>query len=180
MSITASDLQHREFRKVFRGYDVDEVGAFLAEVSGTLRELTEKLHELEKKNIELESQLANYRSLEKSLQQTLVQTQESSARMLDQSRKEGHLLIQEAGVKASRILENARAEYSKLKEQVIILKTKKESIVTRLKLLLGSELELVKALEVDEDIPSATPENESAPATSGKNEIEEIIKHLNQ
>jgi len=44
-----------------------------------------------------------------------------------------------------------RMDLLRTKEEISNLRSKKESIVSRLKVLLNSELELIKALEVDDD-----------------------------
>ena len=111
--------------------------------------------------------------------QTLLQTQETSGRAIETARKEAQLIIQEAEMKAAHILEKARNDLTAVKEQVVILRTKKDSIVSRMKMLLNSEMEIIKALEVDEEFQRSNPEAQQE-FTREKSEIDEIIKSLDR
>src|SRR3972149_2362459 len=54
-------------------------------------------------------------------------------------------------LKANQIVDKARMDFSRMKEEIANLKARKESILSRLKVLLTSEIDLIKALEIDED-----------------------------
>lgn len=178
MKLTSIDIKKQEFKKVLRGYDPIEVDTFLGMIAEELDELQRTNKDLQNKLTEAQTQLQDYKSMEKTLQATLMQAQEVSSKSIENAKKEGQLIIQDAELKATQILEKSRSENTRLKEEIEILKAKKNTLAGRLKLLLTSELELIKALEVDEDI-ILTNTNEKNPETEDS-EINEIVKNINQ
>jgi cell division initiation protein len=176
MKITPLEVKRQQFKKVMRGYDPVEVDTFLDMLSNELEDLIKRNKDMNDKLIELEVQLRDYKNMEKTLQQTLMQAQEASGKSIENSRKEADLIVQEAQMKASQILEKARLDFARAKEEIAHLKARKESIISRLRVLLSSEVELLRALEIDD-------EEVARPDTSlgtGKDEIgiDEILKKL--
>ena len=176
MKITPLEVKRQEFKKVLRGYDPVEVDTFLEMISNELEELLGLNKQRKDKLIEIETQLADYKHIEKTLQQTLLQAQETSGKSIENSRKEADLIIKEAELKASQIVEKARTDFSRAKEEIANLKARKESIISRLKVLLHSELDLLRALEIDEEDLS---KHDTSKGTGKEHlEIEEILKKL--
>jgi cell division initiation protein len=175
MKITPLEIKRQQFKKVMRGYDPVEVDTFLDMLSHELEEVLSKNKELKDKIIELETQLKDYKNMEKTLQQTLLQAQETSGKEIDNSRKEASLIVQEAELKASQIVDKARTDFSRMKEEIANLKARKETILSRLKVLLTSEVDLIKALEIDDDVSQ-----QDGSKGTGKDhiEIDEILKKL--
>ena len=104
-----------------------------------------------------------------------MQAQETSAKSIENARKEAELIIQEAELKASQIIDHARLEIMDARDEVANLKSKKETLTGRLRVLLNSEMELIKALEAEEEI------NRRAPGQGTGNEnfqIDDVIKKL--
>ncbi len=178
MQINGSVIRRQTFRKKLQGFDQTEVSQFLEEVAGDFDRLQAENAELSRKVTELETQLKDFRSVEKALQQTLIQAQDSTAKAVDNARKEAQLIIQDAELKGAQIIDKSRNELTALKEQVTILGAKKESIVARLKMLLHSELELVRALETGDE-PARPPKDETPRQQDTRtSEIDEIMKSL--
>jgi cell division initiation protein len=176
MKITPLEIKRQQFKKVMRGYDPVEVDTFLDMISHELEEILTRNKELKDKIIELETQLKDYKNMEKTLQQTLLQAQETSGKEIANSRREATIIVQEAELKASQIVDKARMDFARVKEEIANLKARKESILSRLKVLLTSEVDLIKALEVDDDEGSRRDTSKG----TGKDhiEIDEILKKL--
>lgn len=175
MKLTPLDVKKQEFKKVLRGYDPVEVDSFLDMMSNEFAELLKQCKDMREQLVEYEAQLRDYRQMEKTLQQTLMQAQEASGRSIENSRKEAQLIVQEAELKANQILDRARLDLSRTKDEIGNLRSKKESIVSRLKVLLNSEVDLIKALEIDDDELSRDLSRGTGKETI---EIDEIIKKL--
>ncbi len=171
MKLTPLDIKKQEFKKVLRGYDPVEVDSFLDTISNEFADLLMQGKEMKERLVEYENQLREYKQMERSLQQTLVQAQEASGKSIENSRKEGQLIIQEAELKANQLIDRARMDLSRMKEEIANLRSKKESVVSRMKVLLQSEIELIKALEVDDD-------ELTRDLSKGTVEIDEIMKKL--
>lgn len=175
MKITPLEIKRQQFKKSMRGYDPVEVETFLDMVSNEVEDLIRENKEQKDLLLQQETQLIDYKNLEKSLQQTLVQAQETSGKSIENSKREGEIIIKEAEIKGSQIVEKARLDFAHVKEEISQLKARKESVISRLKVLLSSELNLIKALEIEE----VEDRNDPSKGT-GKDrlELDEIMKKL--
>jgi len=195
MALSGSTIRKQTFRKKLQGIDQAEVSRFLEDIAADIDKLSVENLALNRKTAELETQLKDFRSVEKALQQTLMQAQESTARSIEQARKEAQLIIQDAEMKGAGIVEKSKSELASIKEQISILSAKRDSLVSRLRLLLTSELDTVNALDPGDaaDAPAGTE-----PAAPGAHagdrpgepdrpdrpdriaEIDDIVKSLDQ
>jgi len=178
MKLTPLDIRRQEFRKKLRGFDPAEVRAYLDVVAQVVEELQKDQAGLNNRLAEFEIQLREYRSVEKAMQQTFVQAQETSTKAMENAKKESQLIIQEAEMRASNLVEKARNELINLREQLTILRAKKDSLITRLKMLLQSELDLVKALEIEEGLQAEDKAQLTFELSKESMEIDEIIRNL--
>jgi cell division initiation protein len=104
-----------------------------------------------------------------------MQAQETSGKSIENSKREAELIIKEAEIKASQVVEKARLDFAHAKEEISQLKARKESILSKLKVLLSSELDLIRALNIDDE-----GEKRNSSKGTGKDnlEIDEILKKL--
>lgn len=151
MKLTPLDVRKQEFRKSLRGYDPVEVDTFMEMVASEFEEVLRSQKEMRDKVVELEVQLRDYRQIEKTLQQTLMQAQEATGRTYESARREAELIVKEAEQKASKIVEQANSDLVRMNNEIMQLYTRKESMIGRLRVLLSSELELIKTLEMGGD-----------------------------
>jgi cell division initiation protein len=148
MKLTPLDVRKQEFKKVMRGYDQVEVDTFMDMVASDLEDALRQQKETRDRIVELETQLKDYRQIEKTLQQTLLQAQEATGRTYESARREAELIIKEAESKAARIIEQANTDFSRVSHELSRLNARKESLLGRLRVLLSSELDLLKTLEM--------------------------------
>lgn len=176
MKLSPLDIKRQQFKKVFRGSDPNEVSAFLERISVEMEESVRAQREIHEKVLTLETSLQEYKKMEAILHQTLIQAQETSAKSVENARKEAQLIMQQAEIKASDMLRKALTELTSLKEQMTVLRIRKEAIVSRLRSLLQSELTLLSSIEKDQELGG----NETTSETKQRQEIEEIIKNFDQ
>lgn len=175
MKITPLEIKRQQFKKTMRGYDTVEVETFLEMVSNEMEELIVTNREQKDRILEIETQLSDYKNIEKTLQQTLMQAQETSGKSIENSKREAELIIKEAEIKASQVVERARLDFAHAKEEISQLKARKESILSKLKVLLSSELDLIRALDIDDE---GEKRNQSKGTGKDNLEIDEILKKL--
>ncbi|TLY28203.1 MAG: DivIVA domain-containing protein [Ignavibacteria bacterium] len=180
MKTTVSDIRNQQFGKAFRGYTPEEVHIFLNRIALEWDAAVAENKALERRSNDLEAQVREFRAMETGLQQTILQTQEASIRALDSARREAQLMIREAETKASELLDKARNELLEMKEQLAILRARKNSIASRFKTLLSSELELIKSLDADDKAQQEAGREERQEVSSERLEIEEIIRSLDR
>ncbi|HEY4613599.1 MAG TPA: DivIVA domain-containing protein [Bacteroidota bacterium] len=175
MKLSPLEIKRQQFKKVLRGYDPVEVETFLEMISNEVEDYVREVKELHEKVMESEIQLRDYKNMEKTLQQTLLQAQEASGKSIENSRKEAQLIVQESELKAQQILDKARQDFAHIREEISNMKTRKQNIMSRLKVLLSSEIDLLKALEIDDEALQRDPS-----FGTGKDhlEVDEILKKL--
>src|ERR1043165_5844497 len=155
MTLTPDEIRSQQFRKSFRGADPGEVASFLDRIATDIESSAHDDDGLRQRLTSLETQLQEYKNIEKILQQTLLQAQETGTRSVENARKESELILQQTEIKASAMLDQARRELSGIKEQITILLSKKDYIITRVKMLLNAELETLKTLEADPNLSAS-------------------------
>jgi len=152
MKITPLDIKKHEFSKTLRGYDPDEVRAFLEMVSEEMLNYQNQLDSYKTKTIQMETQLTDYKQLEEKWKTTMIQAQASAEKTLEGSKREAEIIRREAEVKAEEIQNEARQNALRYKEEMELLKSEKRSFVQRLRHLLNSQVELLEVLEKDDEV----------------------------
>ena len=95
MKITPLEIKNQQFKKSMRGYDHIEVESFLEMVSNEVEDL---IRENKNKKINSFNRRLGLRikNIEKTLQQTLMQAQETSGKSIENSKREGEIIVKEA------------------------------------------------------------------------------------
>lgn len=150
MKLTPLDIKKQEFRRAMRGFDIDEVEAFLEMVAEEYESILRERNRLDEESLKLRTQLQDYQNLERSLKQTLVNAQENVLHSRENSKREADMLVREAELQAERIIEDAKIKLAKLKNELLVVRAQKDSFARRLRHLLESQLELIGVLELDD------------------------------
>ncbi len=153
MKISPISVKKQDFNKKMRGYDPDEVQAFLEKLSDDIEEIQNENDDLKKQLNEAGARLSEFRRIEKNLQSTLLKAQESSAKAIESTKKQTSLMVKEAEIKASQILEKARESANEIRNAVISLREERDLIVAKLKSIVNSQAHLldVKVVEAGEE-----------------------------
>jgi cell division initiation protein len=100
------------------------------------------------------------------MQDALIVAKETSDRSMANTKKESKLIIADAEAKADRIVEGARKEASKIRQDIEKLRMQKDSFIVKIKNILRSEFELIDALDKSdtkfEDVDLDTLEDEDS------------------
>lgn len=172
------DIKNQDFKKIIRGFDPVEVNTFLEMVSNEVERLIGDFKESSERVKELETQLRDYRQVEKSLQQALLQAQEAASQAQKHAEKEGEIIIKEAKTRANEIVQDARHTLLRVQNEIEQFKTIRETSITRLKLLLNSQLELIQSLESDKD--ESPDEKRSVTVGQKSINLEEVVEKIDQ
>jgi cell division initiation protein len=149
MNITPLDIRKHEFKKSFRGYEVDEVTGFLDMISMEYEQLLTRNMILQEKVQNYESQLKKYHDIEGTLQETLFSAERAREETLRNSKKQAEVIIREAEVRSASLLEDTRETISELRNAIMFLKVQKESYITKLKALANAQLEMFTRISFD-------------------------------
>ena len=150
--ITPLDIENKKFSKqVMNGYSVEEVDDFLDDLTADYTKNYKEATELKSKVEELNQSLEHYKTIEKTLQNTLVMAQTTADDVKEIAKKQADQIISEAkGVAQKQVDEldneiiSKRRQLDEIKKQFDIYKAKMES-------LLISQLELIKDINKDDE-----------------------------
>ncbi len=177
MKLTPLDIKKQEFKKVMRGYDSVEVDTFMDMMANEFEDLLRQHKDMRDKVVELETQLKDYRQIEKALQQTLLQAQEATGRTYESARKEAEMIVREAEARAAKVVEQANSDLARMNRDLTGLQSRKEALLGRLRVLLSSELDLLKSLESEGGEPLSS--NSSLGTGKDSLDLDSILKNLN-
>ena len=148
--ITPLDIENKKFsRKMVKGYDVEEVDQFLDELTLDYEQKCRDISEKDKKIAQLEKDLVHYKTIENTLQNTLVIAQSAADEVKNSAKQQAEQIIKEAEGSAKMSLDSLnqsifmkQKEKDEIEKQFDIYKAKMES-------LLISQLELIKDMKKD-------------------------------
>jgi cell division initiation protein len=150
LKITPLDIKKQDFKKVLRGLDPVEVETFLEMVSEEFEAMIRERNFLSDEVLKLKTQLKDYQEVEKTFKDSLMSAQQTINQSRENSQKEANLIIREAEIQSEKILEDTKIQLIELRNELMIIKSQKDSFAKRLRHLLESQLELLGVLEMDE------------------------------
>lgn len=119
MRLTATDIRQQQFAvRLFRGFDPQEVDAFLEEMADEVEELSRENALLKEQLIQQEEKSKGVEGREKTLQETLVTTQKIAEEFKENSRREAELILREAHLRAEKVMQDTREEHARLTAEV--------------------------------------------------------------
>ena len=148
--LTPLDIENKRFSKqMMNGYNVEEVDDFLDEIGADYAKKSRDLQEKDKELDNLKKEIEKYKSLESTLQNTLVMAQSTAEEVKNVAKKQADQLLNEAKATAEKDVTDLeqkvlfkKRELESLQKQFDIYKAKMES-------LLISQLELIKEVNKD-------------------------------
>ncbi len=108
MKVTPLEIRQKSFERTLRGYDKDEVNAFLLSLSQEWERMNDEVKELRMKLNACESEVAKLREVETSLFRTLKTAEDTGANVVDQAKKTAELYVREAQISADAMLHEAK------------------------------------------------------------------------
>jgi len=141
MRISPNDIRQQQFSvRVFRGFDPQEVDAFLEDVADDYEALLKESQQLREQLAAQEERSRGVTDLERTLQDTLVTTQRladdlkaAARREADEirgaARHEAELIVREAELRGEKATETARAEEARIRSDIQSLKRIRRQLV---------------------------------------------------
>lgn len=145
--LTPLEIENKKFSKqMVNGYNVEEVDEFLDLLTADYEKVYKEMSDAKGKVEELNESLEHYRSIENTLQSTLMMAQSTAEEVKNIARQQAEQIINDAQANAKKALEQVeqeavikRKELDDIQKQFDIYKAKMES-------LLISQLELLKEI----------------------------------
>lgn len=117
MKVTPLEIRQKAFEKKLRGYDKDEVNAYMQSLSQEWERLIEENKELRARLENAEKDVQRLREVEASLFKTLKTAEDTGANMIDQANKAAGLQVKEAQMQSDAMLNDARNQARNLMEE---------------------------------------------------------------
>jgi len=139
-----------------RGYDPDEVDTFLAMVADEMEELIGVGQEVKAEAASLKKRLAEYQLMENTMRETMSTVQKAADEKRKAVHKEADMVLKEAEIQASKWIEDAYRSIRDIKRELAKLRGMRDSFVTRLRMLVQAQLDMLKMAEMEEETPDET------------------------
>ncbi|MBS1554208.1 MAG: DivIVA domain-containing protein [Bacteroidota bacterium] len=136
MKITPLEIRQKAFERVLRGYDKDEVNAYLQSLSQEWERTLDEVKEVRIKYEATEREVTKLREVESSLYKTLKTAEDTGANVIEQANKTAELVLREAQMKADAMLNEAKAKAKNtIEEAEFVSKQMLAEMEDRLKML---------------------------------------------
>ena len=143
--ITPLDIENKKFSKqMMNGYNVEEVDDFLDDLTVDYSKNYKEITELRDKVEELDKNLKHYRTIEKTLQYTLVMAQTTAEDIKNVARQQADQIINEAKGSAKKQVEDLESEIALKRKELDDVKKQFDIYKAKMESLLISQLELLK------------------------------------
>lgn len=148
--LTPLEIENKKFPTRFKGYDDVEVDAFLDQIIVDYEKLYKENAELKKQIEESKKDLEHYKSVEHTLQNTLVLAQTTAEDIKTNAQTRAEQIIRDAESEARRATETVSKEEFEIRKRTEELKRQFDVYKNKMENLLLSQLELLKDnLDVD-------------------------------
>lgn len=149
--ITPMDIENKDFKKGFRGYNEDEVDEFLDRVKEDFDNLYRENLDLKEKIKLYQEQVSRYKSIEKTLNETLITAQAAAKDTCEAANKKAKATVETAELEAKQITENCKEQINSLRKEYDDLLKNFKRFRNRFKSLIKEEMENIDDIFSDVD-----------------------------
>lgn len=143
MRITPLDIQQKQFPFKFRGFDIEEVYAFLELIKEEMEELLRENASTKEAAHRAEAQIKEFKDTESTLRETLITAQQMVEEYKTNSKKEAELLIKEAELNAETIIKDAQEQVISIHEDIVDMKGVRRHFKEELRRLIQNHLRML-------------------------------------
>lgn len=149
--LTPLDIENKRFSKTLKGYNVDEVDDFLDELTIDYEKLYKENAELREQIEENKKELEHYKSVEHTLQNTLVMAQTTADDIKANAQTRAEQIVRDAQSEARRATEEITKEEFEIRKRTEELKRQFGVYKAKMEALLISQLELLQDDKKEEE-----------------------------
>ncbi len=143
--ITPLDIENKKFSKqMVNGYSVDEIDDFLDQLTVDYEKLYKENIESKNKIEELNKSLEQYKTMESTLQGTLLMAQNTAEEVKNVAKKQAEQIINEAQATAKEAIGSIDNEISMKRKELEDVQKQFDIYKAKMESLLISQLELIK------------------------------------
>lgn len=153
MTLTPQDIQTKQFHVRFRGFDVEEVDAFLERIAEEFLILIQENKQLQDRVELQEKDIEKYKEQEKRFQDAILSAHAIADEMKEKSKKESDEIIAGAKEVVEKMQNKAHEEITSLEATIVNLKELKDRVHDDVRHLLESYLdrleEVTRGIAID-------------------------------
>ncbi|HEV8659815.1 MAG TPA: DivIVA domain-containing protein [Thermoanaerobaculia bacterium] len=150
MNLTPLDIQKQTFSKSLKGYNPDEVRAYLHLIAEEIERLVRDVDRLARENAMLREDLDDHSQRERILKDTLLSAQKVSEDVRATARKEAELIVKDAELLSERLISQAMTRVADLERAIQDLKVQRKSTRSKVQLTLDTVQQLLM-LDAEEE-----------------------------
>lgn len=148
--ITPLEIENKKFsRQMMNGYNVDEVDDFLDEITADYEKIYKESNESKDKILSLESDLNHYKSIESTLNNTLLMAQKTADEVKGVAKQQADQIVNDAQADAKRTLSEIEQRITLKQQELDDLIKKFDVYKAKMESLLISQLEILKEVKHD-------------------------------
>jgi cell division initiation protein len=145
MTITALDITQRQFKRTLRGYDPDEVQAFLSEVASAFEALARETQQLRDQLAHKDEEIEGHANRERMIHETLLTAQRACEDIRESARREADAMIADAELQAERIVQGAHGRFQKIVDEIHEMKRQRVQLAAQIRSVLRAHDKLLEA-----------------------------------
>ena len=149
--LTHLDIENQRFSKSLKGYNLDEVDDFLDQLTIDYEKLYKENNELRNKAELLEKDLEHYKSVEQTLQNTLIMAQQTADDIKTNAQSRADQIIRDAQSEARRATDEITKEEFEIRKRTEELKRQFNVYKAKMEALLISQLEMLQDNKENEE-----------------------------
>ncbi|HEY3053678.1 MAG TPA: DivIVA domain-containing protein [Thermoanaerobaculia bacterium] len=150
MNLTPLDIQKQTFSKSLKGYNPDEVRAYLHLIAEEIERLVRDVDRLARENAMLREDLDDHSQRERILKDTLLSAQKVSEDVRATARKDGELIVKDAELLSERLISQAMTRVADLEKAIQDLKVQRKATRSKVQLTLDTVQQLIM-LDAEEE-----------------------------
>lgn len=177
MIFTPDNIRKQEFNKSFRGFDKEEVHAFLEKLSSEFETLFNENETFKKELEETKQRLEKFIQIENQIQQTLIDSKQKTDQTIADAQNKAGEILRLADEKSAELLQKSREEADRLKAAVLNLREEKEILITKLKTVINYQAHLLE-MKVEEAGEEIKDVKKSEHTTGIELNVNEIVQKL--
>jgi cell division initiation protein len=150
MNLTPLDIQKQTFSRNLKGYNQDEVRAYLHLIAEEIERLVRDVDRLARENAMLREDLDDHSQRERILKDTLLSAQKVSEDVRATARKEAELIVKDAELLSERLISQAMTRVADLERAIQDLKVQRKATRGKVQGIVDTVQQLLM-LDVEEE-----------------------------
>ena len=142
-NLTPLEIQKQSFARKLKGFDPNEVRAYLQLIAEEMENLLRDVDRLSRENVMLREDLDDHNQRERILKDTLLSAQRVSEEVKSNARKEAELIVKDAELLSERLVSQAMSRVADLERTIQDLKVERRSARNKLSATLDTIQQLL-------------------------------------